>query len=73
MGGLAWVQEEERNGRKLMQAIMTIILNSLYIASSFFHEKIKVVFLSLLILSKSTPMDISNLHIKVIQWSITSF
>jgi hypothetical protein len=43
LGGLAWVQEEERNGRKLMQAIMTIILNSLYIASSS-HEKFKVFF-----------------------------
>jgi len=43
LGGLAWVQEEERNGRKLMQAIITIILNSLYITSSS-HQKFKVFF-----------------------------
>jgi hypothetical protein len=43
LGGLACVQEEERNGRKLMQAIMIIILNSLYITFSF-REKLKVSF-----------------------------
>ena len=45
------MQEEKSNGRKLKQAIMTIILNSLYIASSF-REKLRAFFMFFNIITK---------------------